>query len=421
MKNQAVFGASFDHATVGYTQSFQYGSVTPARSVAIIAAAANPAYTVNRVNGGARTFGVYLTDTLSASRLWHITASARYNRIHETLGGESLDTDLTDFSINPGDNLFYQPLGVSGDHSYSRVNPFIGATYTPDRTLTLFANYNEGSRAPTVIELGCANPAQPCGLPNNFAGDPDLKQVVSRTVEIGARGAWRGELLQWSADLFHTENSDDIQFIAATSTQGYFANVGGTRRQGLDLSVGGRPRAGLSWHLVYSFVDATYQSGFLLNAGANSTADADGNIMVHPGNRIPLIPRHTARLRLEYSKDRRFDLGGSLIVSSGVFLHGDENNANVADGRTVIGSGTLPGYFVVNLDGTWHASRTLDVFMRINNVLDKRYATAGFLTSNAFNPDGSFRPNPGDWTNENLVSPAAPLGVWVGVRVHLED
>ena len=79
-----------------------------------------------------------------------------------------------------------------GDHTFSRVNPAFGFTVTPTDTLTFYADYNEASRAPTVIELGCANPAAPCGLPNDFASDPDLKQVVARTFEVGrARQARR--------------------------------------------------------------------------------------------------------------------------------------------------------------------------------------------------------------------------------------
>jgi hypothetical protein len=50
-------------------------------------------------------------------------------------------------------------------------------------------------------------------------------------------------------------------------------------------------------------------------------------------------------------------------------------------------------------------------------MANKQYATAGFLTSNVFNPDGTFRPDPDDWTNENAVSPAQPRAVWGGVRL----
>jgi hypothetical protein len=58
----------------------------------------------------------------------------------------------------------------------------------------------------------------------------------------------------------------------------------------------------LRWHAVYSFVDATYQSNFLLNGESNSTADENGDIQVTSGNRIPLIPRHTGRLMLDYAR-----------------------------------------------------------------------------------------------------------------------
>ena len=91
-----------------------------------------------------------------------------------------------------------------------------------------------------MVELGCANPEQPCGLPNDFASDPALKQVVARTFEVGARGNLAGQRLHWSADLFRTVNRDDIQFIATTTNSGYFDNVGTTRREGLDLALGGQ-------------------------------------------------------------------------------------------------------------------------------------------------------------------------------------
>jgi len=84
----------------------------------------------------------------------------------------------------------------------------------------------------------------------------------------------------------------------------------------------------------------------------------------------------------------------------------------------VSGTGAIGGYTVVNLFSTVRLARMLDLFVRVNNVFDKRYATAGFLTSNSFNPNGSFRADPDDWTNENGVSPAAPRAAWAGLRLH---
>src|SRR6184192_3624794 len=101
-------------------------------------------------------------------------------------------------------------------------------------------------------------------------------------------------LMLWSADVFHTINRDDIQFVATATNAGYFANFGGTRRQGLDLALGGRA-GGLEWRMTYSLVAATFRSAFELSSPSNSTADAAGNIVVRAGDRIPLIPRNSAR------------------------------------------------------------------------------------------------------------------------------
>jgi outer membrane receptor protein involved in Fe transport len=73
---------------------------------------------------------------------------------------------------------------------------------------------------------------------------------------------------------------------------------------------------------------------------------------------------------------------------------------------------------VLNMQSTYHVVKWLDVFVRAVNLLDRKYATAGFLTSNSFDPNGAFRPDPGDWTNENAVSPAQPRAFWAGVRLH---
>ena len=227
----------------------------------------------------------------------------RYNQSTETLNGYSIDTDIGDFG-----NGFNAPTTLSGDHTFSHVNPAFGFTVTPTDTLTFYADYNEASRAPTVIELGCANPQAPCGLPNDFASDPDLKQVVARTFEVGARGNLADQRLNWSADVFHTVNQNDIQFVATATNAGYFDNVGNTRRQGLDLSLGGK-EGPLKWHVAYSYVDATFQSTFEVNAESNSTADANGNILVQPGDRIPLIPKHTGRLILDYEITPQWDVG----------------------------------------------------------------------------------------------------------------
>lgn len=405
--NQAVLGASLDRTRDQFSQNQQYANLAADRSTAVIDSPVNPPLTVDSLRGTNQILGVYFTDTLSPSALLHLVASARYNRSAEVLNG---------FSV--GDAGTSTPIAV--DHGFRRLNPSLGFTVTPSSTLTWFADYNEGSRTPTVIELGCADPAVPCSLPDNFASDPDLKQVVARNVEAGGRGAF-GRWLNWSVAVFHTHSSNDIQFVSTSTSQGYFSNVGDTRRQGADLGLGGR-LGSLKWHLVYSFVDASYRSAFGLSSGSNSSAGPNGDILVQPGDRIPLIPRHTGRLVLDYAATGRWDLGANLILSSGTYLRGNENNANQAGatnggGKRIAGSGRIGGYAVLNLNTGYRVTNHIDLFLRLVNLFDRDYATAGALAGNPFNPDGSFRQNPAGWTSENAVSPAQPRAAWGGVRI----
>jgi outer membrane receptor protein involved in Fe transport len=410
--NQAVAGADYSDSRDTFAQSFQYGALSADRALVYEVSPYNNE-TVISLSGANKIYGVYVTDTLSPNKLLHFTLSARYNSNTETLNGYSLNTNL-----GPG---FNEPAALSGNHTFSRLNPAFGFTVTPSETLTLYADFNQASRAPTVIELGCANPAAPCGLPNDFASDPNLRQVIARTAEMGIRGNLADQRLTWSADVFRTLNSNDIQFVASAINAGYFDNVGSTRRQGLDLAVGGK-EGGLHWHLAYSLVDATFQSRFTVNASSNSTADANGDIVISPGDRIPLIPRHTGRLAFDYDLSSRWQIGGSLVAASGSYLHGNENNANQpgqsnATGAYVEGSGWIPSYTVLNLQTSYRLAKQVQLFARVVNLLDRKYATAGFLTSNSFTPSGAFIPNPNNWTNENAVAPAEPFAMWAGLRL----
>jgi outer membrane receptor protein involved in Fe transport len=418
-KNQGIIGVDYDASQDTFSQLFDFGGINPDHTLAYEPSPFN-GQTVIGLSGSNKIFGAYFTDTLSPSDLLHITAALRYNYNTETLNGYSIDTDPADYG-----NGFQTSAPVVGDHSFARFNPSLGFTLTPTKMTTYYANYNEASRAPSVIELGCADPSEPCGLPNDFASDPDLKQVVARTFEIGLRGNLADGSFNWSADVFHTATSNDIQFIATATNSGFFDNVGSTRREGLDVAIGGK-EAGLTWRLGYSYVDATFQSTFPLNSESNSQADVNGNIVVQPGNRMPLIPQHSGRLILDYAFDKHLDIGANLIIESGSFLHGNENNANVANTTDVAsgtyiapdGTGWIPSYAVLNFNATYRFNKNFEVFARMLNALNKQYYTAGFLTNDVYNPNGSFIANPNNWPNENDVVPGAPREIYAGIRIH---
>ena len=387
MDNQLTTGVSGDFANARFTQYYQDAQFTADRETIGI-----DDYTL-QTNASTRNsnLGVFVTDTLSLTRTVALTASARYNHA----------------SVNIDDLTGTQPL-LNGSHSFSRINPALGVTYNPVPWLTAYASYNEGTRTPTAIELACADPAAPCSLPNDFIADPALKPVISRTFEAGARGNLTSAF-HWSGAIFRTDLHDDIAFVssnAATSSTGYFQNVGTTRRQGFELNA--RGQAGpLAVTASYTYLRATYQSSFVEQSASNSSANAQGNVTVNPGDRIPGIPQNTLKLRFDYAAMSTWNVGANVLYRSSIFARGDENNQDV--------NGQIAGYFVVDLDTTYQVTKQLQVFAHLDNLFNKRYADFGILGENFFNgPGHSFSGD--DVTNEQFLGLGAPRGVWVGLR-----
>src|SRR6185436_12944772 len=155
--------------------------------------------------------------------------------------------------------------------------------------------YSEASRSATSVELGCADPDEPCKLPNALAGDPALKQVVTRTWETGVRSR-PGSSVNWSASYFRADNHNDILFVTSPQTGfGYFRNFGKTRRQGIETEANKTFVEQVTLGGGYTFLAATYGSAETVNGTGNSSNDAgkglEGTIDIKPGDRIPLAPR----------------------------------------------------------------------------------------------------------------------------------
>ncbi|HEY4126690.1 MAG TPA: TonB-dependent receptor [Gammaproteobacteria bacterium] len=412
--DQFVAGFSWDGSDDGYAQTIQYGGFSPGRVFLADAVGPQP---ITDIAGTTGTLGVYLMDSYSATDWLQFTGSVRWNREHLTLQGRSVDTELDD--VGQG---FDASRPVIGSDTFQRLNPALGFTAKLTPQVTFYGDYNEGMRAPTVIELGCADPEVPCGLPDDFASDPPLKPVIAHTFELGLR-SHDTTALQWGADIFRARNSDDIQFISAPGdpSAGYFANVGDTLRRGLDAHLGG-VAGSLTWQVSASFLRATYESEF--NEGdedANSSANAADQVAVHPGDRLPLTPESTGRTSATYAITDRWSVGGNLLYSGGSTLRGNEDGINQAgqisgSGEFIQGSGRIGGYNLLGLRTAYQCTDEVSLFMRMDNVLDRRYATAGFLSDVSFAPDGAFRTR-GAVTHEDAVSPGAPRTLWLGIDV----
>ena len=423
LRHQALVGAAYDRSTVRFNQSTQLGYLTPDHGVTGIDAFADGVTGGdvdgvpfdNRVDLRARTstWSVFAADTLSFGNQLHLNVSGRYNRV----------------SVRNRDQILSapNPASLDGDHRFSRFNPAVGLSWVASPALQAYAGYNEGSRAPTAIELGCANPDNPCKLPNALAGDPPLKQVVTKTVEAGLRGSLPGRG-QWHAGVFRSTNVDDLLFVAAPNANGfgYFKNFGKTRRQGIELSASTRVGpAQLS--ASYTHLDATYRSKETVNGTGNSSNEEgpglEGEIDIRPGDRIPLIPRRLFKASAELDVSPQWALDVDLVAVSGVFARGNENNQHQPDGVYYLGSGKTGGYGVMNLGTSYQPMKGLKLFARVNNLFDRKYSSGAQLGSTGFDANGNFQARPFPAVNgqyplqgSSFQAPGAPRSLVVGLR-----
>lgn len=430
LPHQWLAGVAFDTSRVQFRQGSELGTLNPDHSITGVGAfgdgvsggVVDGAAYDTRVDLSARTrtASLFASEVLGLSPRTHLTLSGRYNRTVV----ENRD------AITPGGGAG----SLDGDHRFSRFNPAIGLTFAASKGLTVYGGFNQGSRAPSAVELGCADPANPCKLPNAMAGDPPLKQVVTSTLEAGLRGMFGASTgaVVWNLGVFRADNQDDILFVADNAAgYGYFKNFGKTRRQGVEAGISTR-LAGLNIGANYTWLDASFRSAETLGGAANSSNQeaaaglpgVDGNITIQPGHRMPLVPRQQLKVFAELPLGAQFSVGADVTAMSNSYARGNENNAHQADGSHYLGAGASTGYAVLNLNADWKPTPAVTVFVQVNNLLDHRYSTAAQLGATAFDANGNFvaRPLPangnGDWplVSSTFYAPGAPRSVYLGLR-----
>jgi iron complex outermembrane receptor protein len=388
--NQFIAGFSFDGAQTLFGASTQIGGLSLGDRVF-----AGPGITLDQADGSITPvrvavsnayYGAFFTNTMDITPKLSGNVAGRFNLAQ---------IDLAD------------QLGsaLAGNHTYSRFNPSGGLTYKILPGLNVYASYADANRAPTPAELTCASAASPCSLANFFVGDPNLQQVVSHTIEAGVRGQFHpfaGATVSSDLAYYHSALDNDILFVnSPIQGRAFFQNVGSTLRQGVDIYLRLKTDRLLAW-VGYSYIDASFQTGFTESSENNPAADANGNIQVRRGDRLPGIPANQFKVGADYKLTDAWTVGGTAIYAAGQFLFGDEANLTPQ----------TPPYLVVNLHSSYQVTKNFQLFALIENVSNATYYTFG-----TFSPTSSVPivQAPGA-SNPRSYSPAAPIAATVGIR-----
>lgn len=496
-----MVGASIDVSGAEYSNTQQLGFLDASRKAYLDPAQANPQFggaidplTNNDFSGTNTTNSIYFSETWTPVPTWNFNFSARYNQTKAqnkiatrygfaaySVGDiryepDDFDTCQTDDECAIPRN--YRPARINKKvldpaetekFSYYSINPSIGATWQAKENLNVYANVAQGTRTPSVIELGCALDHTPsgvfyqngqgtyevptsvlenrqCTLPTTLSGDPYLPQIRSTSYDMGVRGTI-GNSLQWNLGVYQTDLKDDIYFIAAGDGRGFFDTVGKTRRRGVEAGFSGR-KDRWGFRMNYALTDATFEDTFRMMSidNSSSTDINDGwgqTITVKPGSKMPGVSLHNLNATLTYDVTDQWMLGFTGIAHSGSYLRGNENNEHqqgvsrtfdamdatlgpvTVSRPSTTNPGKMDGYATFNFQTSYRFNKEWTATMLINNIFDKEYFSAGRLGRNPFSPSingaigvSGYNHNSGDWLSTNFVAPGAPRGIWFSLNWH---
>ena len=225
-----------------------------------------------------------------------------------------------------------------------------------------------------------------------------LEQVIAKTLEAGIRGDW--VFGNWHIGVFRTVNHDDIVFISAgtLSNEGYFDNVGKTRRDGFEWGLTGAAADRVTWFANFSYLDASFRESFAVPS-PNNPAAIGGEIPVVVGDRLPLIPASSFKAGFSLAVSDKLSVGANVLANGDAYFRGDEGNL----------SDKVDAYALLNLRGEYTVSDRISLFASVNNLLDTEFETFGLFGA-ADEVLGSGFDNP------RFLSPGAPRAAWVGLR-----
>ena len=208
----------------------------------------------------------------------------------------------------------------------------VEAVYQLDDSMRLRAAYGTAVKNPTFSER--------FGTYTNFVGNPNLEPEESTSWEAGI-DQQLGEL-NLSATLFDSKLENEINGFADAGNYLYTAeNMEGTsHRQGVELTVLSQMNDDIAISAAYTYTDSV-------------APDSDG-VLIDEIRRA----RHAANVNLAWQvKD-------NLTINA---------NAQHNGKQTDIGDVTLDAFTLVNLNANYRASDKLDIYLRLDNLLDEDY------------------------------------------------
>lgn len=331
------------------------------------------AYTVgNRIYDYDVTFksaSAYAQGEVSPTPALRVTAGLRFDSI-----GYDMTNNITTATTRAGTTTRYYGQIASASVDYSHLSPKLGATLALGPVSSLYTSYNHGFRAPSESQLFRAGSDTAANVANKALLALALKPIKANQFELG----WRGAADGWSYDLalYQLVKQDDLvsQRDLATNVS-TSVNAGRTEHQGIELALG--KALSPQWRLDTALSYARHRYVDWVTATAN-----------YSGNEMETAPRVMANTRIRWTP-RAGTMAQLEWVRLGDYWLEAGNSATY---------GKYPGHDVFNLRVSQSVSKGVNVFARLMNLTDRRYADSASVSSST-----------------PVFSPALPRAIYVGL------
>jgi len=234
-----------------------------------------------------------------------------------------------------------RPESIAVD--YTHLSPKLGLSYLFTDTFNGFIAYRHAFRAPSQNQLFRQGQAE---------NTVDLEPVKADNIETGIRGKFP-RVLNYELSVYYMTKRDDILTYEHLDRTRETMNAGKTLHRGVEAGLHTPDNLPLIFSVSYSYNKHTYEDW-----KPSSTVD-------YSGNEMSSAPREIANTRLNYRS--KLLQGANLElewVRLGSYWMDDANTHK------------YPGHDVLNLRGNLALSKTFQLFARLMNLTDERYATS---------------------------------------------
>ena len=235
---------------------------------------------------------------------------------------------------------FYRPADAT--RYFSHLSPSLGATYSVVPEANVFSRYKHSFRTPGESDLFRSG---------TNSDTIHLKPVTVNTYEIGLKGPDKG-VFSYEVSYYRMLKQNDILSTTASNNTPVQTNNGKTFHRGVELAAG--------WQLTPEWKldgNTSYSRHTYRHWATSPTA-------TYSGNEIPTAPRVVSNAQIGWTPGFAPGLKTEVEWTHLGAYKMDDANTN-----------TYKGHHLFNLRGAYAVMDGLELFGRVMNVADTRWAT----------------------------------------------